>query len=59
MVKSTDISILHITIRSSHRCVWGTCETGQVLRVGVPGGFSLGSPTFAPPTDWPFSYERK
>ena len=25
----------------------------------VPGGFSLGSPIFAPPTDWPVSYELK
>ena len=30
-----------------------TCETSQVLLAGVPGGFSRGSPAFAPPTDWP------
>ena len=36
-----------------------TCETSQVLLAGVPGGFSLGSPVFAPPTDWPVSYELK
>ena len=28
-----------------------TCETSQVLLAGVPGGFSRGSPVFAPPTD--------
>ena len=28
-----------------------TCETRQVLLAGVPGGFSRGSPVFAPPTD--------
>ena len=33
-----------------------TCETSQVLLAGVPGGFSRGSPVFAPPTDWPVSY---
>ena len=32
-----------------------TCETSQVLLAGVPGGFSRGSPVFAPPTDWPIS----
>ena len=36
-----------------------TCETSQVLLAGVPGGFSRGSPIFAPPTDWPVSYELK
>ena len=36
-----------------------TCETSQVLLTGVPGGFSQGSPVFAPPTDWPVSYELK
>ena len=34
-------------------------ETSQFLLVGVPGGFSRGSPVFAPPTDWPISYELK
>ena len=39
---------------------WDTCETIQVLLVGVPGDFSRGvSPIFAPPTDWPVSYELK
>ena len=33
------------------RPTWGTCETSQVLLVGVPGGFSWSSPIFAPPTD--------
>ena len=36
-----------------------TFETSQVLRAGVPGGFSRGCPVFAPPTDWPVSYEPK
>ena len=36
-----------------------TCETSQVLLAGVPGGFSRDSPVFAPPTDWPVSYELK
>ena len=36
-----------------------TCETSQVLLAGVPGGFSRGSPVFAPPIDWPISYELK
>ena len=37
--------------------VLATCETSQVLLAGVSGGFSRGSPVFAPPTDWPVSYE--
>ena len=36
-----------------------TCETSQVLLAGVSSGFSRGSPVFAPPTDWPVSYELK
>ena len=36
-----------------------TCETSQVLLVGVSGGFSRGSPIFTSPTDWPVSYELK
>ena len=28
-----------------------TCEMSQVLLAGVSGGFSRGSPVFAPPTD--------
>ena len=63
VVKRADISLLHLTIQSSHRCVWcpalATCETSQVLLAGVSGGFSRGSPVFAPPTDWPVSYELK
>ena len=34
-------------------------ETSHVLLAGVPGGFSRGSPVFAPPTDWSGSYELK
>ena len=37
----------------------GTCETSQVLFAGVPGGFPRGSHVFAPPTDWPVTYELK
>ena len=33
------------------------CETSQVLLVGVSSVFSRGLPVFAPPTDWPVSYE--
>ena len=36
-----------------------TCETSQVLLAGVSGGFSRGSPVFAPPTDWPVAYQLK
>ena len=36
-----------------------TCETSQTLLAGVSGGFSRGSPVFAPPTDRPVSYELK
>ena len=35
-----------------------TCETSQVLLAGVSGGFSWGSPVFAPPTNWPISYDK-
>ena len=31
----------------------------KVLLAGVTGGFSWGSFVFAPPTDWPVSYEQK
>ena len=36
-----------------------TCETSQVLLAGVSGDFSRDSPVFAPPTDWPVSYDLK
>ena len=36
-----------------------TCDTSQVLLAGVSGVFSGGSHVFAPPTDWPVSYELK
>ena len=36
-----------------------TFETSQVLLAGASGVFSRGSPVFAPPTDWPVSYELK
>ena len=36
-----------------------TCETSQVLLAGVSGVFSRGSSVFAPPTNWPVSYELK
>ena len=32
-----------------------TCGTSQVLLAGVSGGFSPGTPVFAPPTDWSVS----
>ena len=37
--------------------ILATCETSQVLLAGVQGGFSRGSPVFAPTTDWSVSYE--
>ena len=51
----------HLTVVSgvSSRLTMSTCETGQVLLAGVPGGFSRGTPVFAPPTVWCFSYELK
>ena len=65
MVKSADISLSHLFdhltavsgVGSSPALA--TCETSQVLLAGVSGGFSRGSPVFAPPTDWPVSYELK
>ena len=55
VVRSADISLPHLTIRSHV----ATCGTSQVLLAGVSGGFSRGSPVFAPPTDWLVSYELK
>ena len=64
--KSADISLLHLTfdhltavsgVGSSPALA--TCETSQVLLAGVSGGFSRGSPVFAPPYDWPVSCELK
>ena len=43
-------------VRDPHGAHVKTC---QVLLAGVSGGFSRGSPVFAPPTDWPVSYELK
>ena len=47
-----------LIIRSSHRCGFPPrtghefiCETSHVLLAGVSGGFSPGTPVFAPPTD--------
>ena len=47
-----------LIIRSSHRCRFAPragqefiCETSHVLLAGVSGGFSPGTPVFAPPTD--------
>ena len=47
-----------LIIRSSHPCGFRaslgarvTCGTSQVLLAGVSGGFSPGTPVFAPPTD--------
>ena len=51
----------HLTVVSgvSSRPTMATSETGQVLFAGVPGGFSRGTPVFAPHTVWRFSYELK
>ena len=68
MVKNADFIIIIRTLPFDHlTAVSGvgtspalaTCETSQVLLAGVSGGFSRGSPVFAPPTDWPVSYELK
>ena len=59
------LRVCFLITRSSHLTGLGsspalaTCETSQVLLAGVSGGFSRGSPVFAPPTDWPLSYELK
>ena len=49
-------SLDHLTALSGvgSRPALATCERSQVLLAGVPGGFSRGSPVFAPPSDWPF-----
>ena len=66
--KIADFINMLIIIQSSHSCVVssvgssptrGTCEISQVLLAGVQGVFSLGSPVFALPTDWPVLYELK
>ena len=56
VVKVADLVLL--IIRSSHRCGFAPrtghefiCETSHVLLAGVSGGFSPGTPVFAPPTD--------
>ena len=49
------LSLDHLTAVSGV----ATCETSQVLLAGVSDGFSRGSPVFAPPTNWPISYEVK
>ena len=65
MLKSADISLSHLTIRSvavsgvGSSPALASCETSQVLLAGVSGGLSRGSPVFDPPTDWPVSYELK
>ena len=46
-------------LKHLYKVALATCETSQVLLAGVSGGFSRGSPVFAPPTDWPVSYELK
>ena len=57
MVKVADFSALNHSIISPLwvRASLGarvTCGTSQVLLAGVSGGFSPGTPVFAPPTDW-------
>ena len=56
VVKVTDFSALNHSIISPLwvRASLGarvTCGTSQVLLAGVSGGFSPGTPVFAPPTD--------
>ena len=47
-----------VSYHYSHRCGFAPrtghefiCETSHVLLAGVSGGFSPGTPVFAPPTD--------
>ena len=60
MVKSADFVFDHLTAVSGvgSSPTRGTCETSQVLLVGVTCGFSRGSIVFAP-TDWSVTYELK
>ena len=59
MVKSADIPLpLHVS-GVGPSPVRDIYETSQVLFVGAPGVFSRGYPVYAPPTDWPVSYELK
>ena len=56
VVKVADFSALNHSIISPLwvRALLGarvTCGTSQVLLAGVSGGFSPGTPVFAPPTD--------
>ena len=57
VVKSSDISLLCLIIPSDLE-VWFRFKphTGQVMLAVVLGGFSRGTPVFAPPTDYPVSY---
>ena len=56
VVKVADFSALDhsiispLWVRASHGARV-TCGTSQVLLAGVSGGFSPGTPVFAPPTD--------
>ena len=56
-VKSAVID--HLTAGVGSSPALATYETSQVLLAGVSGGYSRGSPVFAPPTDWPVSYKLK
>ena len=58
---AVSLSLNHLTAVSGvgSSPALATCETSQVLLAGVSGGFSRGSPIFAPPTYWPVSYEMK
>ena len=67
LAESNDISLPRLPIHSSVSGVGlspaphgaHVSKTSQVLLAGVHGDFSRGSPVFAPPTDWPVSYELK
>ena len=57
VVKNADILLPRLSIRLSHASsnhTRGTCKTSPDLLAGMPGGV-----LFAPPTDWPVSYELK
>ena len=53
------VRVIEMLCYNLQHCALATCETSQVLLAGVSGGFPRGSPVFAPPTDWPVSYEQK
>ena len=46
----TSVLLIPLLVRASHGAEF-TCGTSQVLLAGVSGGFSPGTPVFAPLSD--------